>query len=125
MTNASDAQEQILAVSRARNRGMLDRDVALVDEVLADEYTAVHIGGYEQPKQEWLQQVASGRMQYHSITEVDSSIDVNGDTAVAVTTNLVDATIDGSRSTWRLRSTTDYERHDGQWKAVRSRTTTA
>jgi uncharacterized lipoprotein YajG len=126
MTDPSsvDSRSRILAVAEQRSRGMLERDVALLDEVLADDFTATHITGYEQPKDEWLAQVADGQMQYHSIREIDTDLQISGDTATAVTRNAVDATIGGSRNTWNLRSTTRFELRDGVWRIVASASTT-
>lgn len=59
------ATEEVLAVVRARNQAMIDRDVDALDRLLADDFTATHITGYEQSKQEWLEQIASGQMRYH------------------------------------------------------------
>lgn len=123
MTDTDDTA-QILAVARDRNRGMIKRDTALLDRVLADDFTATHVTGYEQPKQEWLDQIARGDMQYHAIREIDTDVRIDGDTAVAVTRNAVDATIGGSRNTWNLRSTTSYERRDGSWTIVASESST-
>jgi ketosteroid isomerase-like protein len=120
----NDSRAQILAVAGDRNRGMLERDIALLDQILADDFIATHITGYQQPKQEWLDQINSGEMQYHSIREIDTDLDVDGQTAVAITRNAVDATINGSRNTWNLRSTTRYEVRDGSWKIVASTSTT-
>jgi Domain of unknown function (DUF4440) len=120
----NESRAQILAVAGDRNRGMLERDIALLDQVLADDFIATHITGYQQPKQEWLDQISSGQMQYHSIREIDTDLDIDSQTAVAITRNAVDATINGSRNTWNLRSTTRYEFRDGRWTIVAATSTT-
>jgi hypothetical protein len=43
-----------------------------LDELLADNYTAIHIGGYQQDKAEWLDQIDSGRMTYDAVREESS-----------------------------------------------------
>jgi len=52
------------------------------------------------------------------------SITIDGDTAVLVKRNLVTATINGSRGTWPLESTTTYAKTDGSWRPTSSRATT-
>lgn len=103
---------------------MVDADVARLDELLADDFTAVHINGYEQPKAEWLEQITSGEMAYHDVEEVSAAVEVDGDTAVLTTRNRVTATINGANGTWPLESTATYEKRDGTWLNTTSRSTT-
>jgi hypothetical protein len=53
--------------------------------------------GYLQSKQEWLEQIDSGQMQYHSSQQRVTAIEITGDTGVLVGNKAVDATIRGSR----------------------------
>ena len=124
MTPSSDDQAQVVAAYRAMYRGMLERDTELLNDLLDDEYTLTHLTGYVQSKKEWLEQVDSGEMQYHSSQERGQSVDVTGDTAVLVGRNVVDATIWGSRGTWNLQLTTTYERRGGEWIALKTIATT-
>jgi ketosteroid isomerase-like protein len=114
----------ILQASRDRTRAMIDADVARLDELLADDFTAIHISGYEQPKAEWLEQIASGEMAYHDVEEVSATVDIDGDTAVLTTRNLVTATINGANGTWPLESTATYVRQNGIWINSMSQSTT-
>ena len=84
---------------------MLERDTALLDELLADDYTLTHMTGYVQPKSEWLAQIDSGQMRYHSARPHHVAVEVDGDAAVLVDQDVVDATIGGSRGTWNLQLT--------------------
>jgi hypothetical protein len=121
----SQAQEaEVIAAYRDMYRGMLEQDTHLLDELLDDEYTLEHMTGYVQPKREWLQHIASGRMRYHSERETSTGVTITGDGAVLVGRSVVDATIWGGRGTWRLQLTTRYERRDGQWLAVDTVATT-
>ena len=123
MTSDVDRAD-LLEAHRALWRGMLERDVDLLDGLLDDAYTLTHMTGYEQPKAEWLADVESGRMRYHSTRPPSTSVDVTGDRAVVVGRDVVDATIWGSRGTWNLQLTTTYQRHDGDWTALRTVATT-
>lgn len=114
----------ILQASRDRTQAMIEQDVARLDELLAAGFTAIHINGYEQPKAEWLEQIASGEMAYQDVEEVSASVDIDGDTAVLVTRNLVTATINGADGTWPLESTATYERQNGTWVNTMSQSTT-
>jgi Domain of unknown function (DUF4440) len=121
-TNPDEAA--VLEANRERSRLLVEQRTDELDELLAPDFVAVHISGYEQTKAEWLAQIRSGQMRYHGFEEVSATVTIDGDSAVAVTRNLVDATIYGSRATWPLESTTTYVRDGGAWKAQHSRATT-
>ena len=124
--NTSDerARDEILASYRERNRRMVEGRTDRLAELLDDDYTAIHINGYEQDKAEWLAQIDSGQMSYHAVREESAVVEVNGGTAVLTTRALVTATINGSHGTWPLESVTQYARRDGTWKPIQSRATT-
>lgn len=106
MITPSDTSADEAAIRKLSDRqsaAVLAGDVGTLDELLADDFTATHITGYEQPKDEWLAQISSGQMQYHASTEVSWDVTIDGDTAVIESRSRVDATIYGSRRVWRWR----------------------
>ncbi|WP_461190000.1 nuclear transport factor 2 family protein [Arthrobacter sp. Z4-13] len=122
--SANSDEAAVLEATRERSRLLVEQRTDELDELLAQDFVAVHISGYEQTKAEWLDQIRSGQMRYHGFEEVSATVTIDGDSAVAVTRNLVDATIYGSRGTWPLESTTMYVRDGGTWKAQHSRART-
>lgn len=118
-----DVRAAVLAAYREQNRAMVEGRTDRLAELLADGYTAVHISGYRQDKNEWLDQIDSGRMAYDSVREESVEVEVKGETAVLTARALVTATIYGSHGTWPLQSVTRYARRDGTWKPVHSRAT--
>ncbi|WP_349999114.1 nuclear transport factor 2 family protein [Stenotrophomonas lacuserhaii] len=98
-------------------RAMLAADVASLDTLLAPGYTLTHITGYEQPRSEWLSDVTTGRMRYHSAQEVSLDVRVDGRGASVVGRHVVDATIWGGCGTWNLQLATHFESKSGRWLA--------
>jgi hypothetical protein len=117
---SGNAEADVAAAHRQMIRGMLERNTDLLEELLDESYALEHITGYVQPKREWIADIGSGRMRYHSEQERSTSAEVTGDNAVLVGRSVVDATIRGSRGTWDLQLTTQYERIDGRWVAMRT-----
>lgn len=74
-------------------------DTAALDSLLTEDFTLTHMTGYQQAKQEWLDEMADGLFIYHSIELV--SLTVEGDVITART--ITDATVYGGRGTWRLQ----------------------
>jgi ketosteroid isomerase-like protein len=120
----SPDEAAILAANANQTRWMIDADVERLGELLDENFTAIHITGYEQSKAEWLDQIRSGQMTYHDVAEQSVSVDIDGDTAILVKRNLVTATINGTRGTWPLESTTTYAKTDGVWRPTSSRAIT-
>ncbi|MET0420038.1 MAG: nuclear transport factor 2 family protein [Actinoplanes sp.] len=78
------AETEVVEAYRAMYRGMLERDTDLLDDLLDSGYTLTHMTGYRQSRKEWLQQIDSGEMRYHSARPHSTSVAVTGDTAVLV-----------------------------------------
>ena len=119
-----DVRTAVLAAYRDRNRWMVEGRTDRLAELLADNYSAIHISGYQQDKAEWLDQIDSGRMTYDAVREVSAVVEIKGETAVLTAQALVTATIYGRHGTWPLKSVTRYARRDGIWKPLHSRATT-
>lgn len=77
---AAQQEPQLVAAHRALYAGMLSRDTHALGALLADEYTLTHMTGYVQPKEEWLRQIESGQMRYHSAKEHSISASPAGPT---------------------------------------------
>jgi hypothetical protein len=100
---------------------MIKGCTGVLDGLLAGQFTATHITGYQQPKTEWLAQIRSGDFVYHSIEDRNVSISVDDNTAVLVGTAAVAVTIGGSKGTWNLESAMEYVKQDGKWKMASRR----
>jgi hypothetical protein len=86
---------------------------------LADGYTLTHLTGYAQLKREWLAQIDSGRLRYHSARPYSASVEFTRDTAVLVGRDVVDGASGAAAAPGNLPLTTTYERRDDEWIAVR------
>jgi hypothetical protein len=64
-----DDRAQVRAAYCAMYRSMLERNTDILNGLLDDDYTLSHLTGYLQSKKEWLEQIDSGEMQYHSLQE--------------------------------------------------------
>lgn len=116
-----DAQAQadrdaIIANFRARQQAMIDADTGKLRALSTPDSRAEHITGYNQPREEWFDQIESGYFDYHSIENHSIEVVLTGpNTATLVSRSTIDVTIGGSRNTWRLESTAEYIKQDGRW----------
>lgn len=124
MSTAETDQADILAKFQGQLEAMGHGDTAALDALLDDQFTLTHITGYKQPKAEWLAEMRAGQFRYHRIDPRSATVALAGDTATLVGRFVVDATVYGSRSLWRLQLAQQYTRQAGRWTATASAATT-
>ncbi|WP_426976484.1 nuclear transport factor 2 family protein [Pseudarthrobacter sp. O4] len=99
---------------------MVAADIAELDGLLADEFTLTHMTGYVQSKAEWLDAIETGQMQYHRMETVEATSSPEGTTPGLTARTLTDATIWGSRATWRLTLRSWFEPRGEEWVIART-----
>ena len=95
------AEEAFDAHWGSQREAMLGADVGHLEELLADGFTLTHMTGYVQIKREWLDDIKTGPMRYHSIDDLELAVDPS--VPMVTVRTLTDATIWGSRGVWKLQ----------------------
>ena len=114
------AREEILQYLSEWCTAMVDADTEKLGSMMANDIILRHITGQTQTKQEWLDEVASGSMDYHEIEQRDVNINfINSETADVSFTSVITATIWGSYGTWTLHNTMRLARINGRWIRVK------
>ena len=124
VTDDTDIRDAVLANYEAQCQAMVAGDADALGALLADDFTLVHMTGYRQPKSEWLADVRSGAMSYHSMTDVDVSVDVSGDAPVVTARTRTAATIWGASGTWPLQLRISFAHEGTAWVATGTVATT-
>ncbi len=115
-----DIAEEIRANYQAQCDAMVGADVSELSDLLAPEFTLTHMTGYLQPKSEWLDDIATGQMIYHSIHNVDITTDITPDRVTLTARSRTRATIWGAEGTWPLQLRIDYTHGRAGWIATRT-----
>lgn len=119
-TNKTDDNSQVLDVTRQLTELMMERNTAAMSKIVDEYFTLTHITGYVQSKAEWFSEIESERMKYYSYEEVKTTMKIDGDKAIFVGQNLLDARIWGTRNKWRLQQTMHLEKRNGKWIILKS-----
>lgn len=119
MTEVDDEQ-QVAQVVRQQVQGMINDDQELLRQVIAPKAQFIHITGKVQSRDEWLEQIKRGRMHYYDSKEVLFQASVEGDTALVIMRNELDARIYGFRNVWQLQSRVELQKRNDQWLITRS-----
>lgn len=108
-------EKQIVELYRKFHKDKVSKNTESLDKYLGDNFYLIHMTGYKQPKKEWLEQVDNEQMRYFSSKEENISYSVDGNKAILVGQNRVDARIYGSRHTWPLQLMFNYEKVNDKW----------
>jgi ketosteroid isomerase-like protein len=110
--------EQVLAAEDRRYAAMVDTDLAVLEELYADELVYTHSNGVRDTKAEYLGKVRSGYYDYHRIDHPVDRVEVVGDTAVVVGRMTADLHSGGTRKTIDNLSTAVWTRSPTGWRLL-------
>jgi len=116
--NSSDEGGRILALEKAWNHALEEKDAKALDMLLADTFVSVDIDGSIQSKGEFLASIKSPEYQPSQAVTEQSDIHVYGDAAVVVGIFRVKGTEKGKPFLHRERFVDTWIKIDGAWKCV-------
>ena len=118
-------REQIEELYHTYWRCMINKDIAGMDRLMADDYELRHMTGLRQPKQDFFRSLASGELNYYSAKHDEIIVQVSGDTATMTgRSKVVAAVYGGGKNTWKLQGDFTLRKEDGAWKLTSSRAST-
>ncbi|PAD20889.1 nuclear transport factor 2 family protein [Terribacillus saccharophilus] len=121
----SDDKEKILAVYQRINEAMVNKDTEMLDNIFNDNHKFLHMNGYQQSKQEWLEQIENEEMKYFKTMPQKITVTFNGNTAILICDNKIDARIYGIRNTWSMKVRMYFEKRGEEWFPVRASESTS
>ena len=102
--------------------GMIAKDDTVLRDVLDDSFVLVHMTGMQQSREEFINAVLDGTLNYYSAEHENMPVEISSeDTAVLTGQSYVAAAVfGGGRSNWRLQQKCSFKKVDGAWKITRS-----
>lgn len=98
---------------------MQDADTSKLSSMMGDDIVVRHITGKTQTKQEWLNEVANGSMDYHEINYRDVNVKfIDSDNVELSYTSIITATIWGGYGTWTLQGDARLKRYGEKWISI-------
>lgn len=114
-------KEHIINAYKKMYEGMVSKDEEILREVLDDSFVLVHMTGMRQPKEEFIEAVLNGTLNYFSAEHEHMPVEINGDTAIITGQSYVAAAVfGGGRSNWRLQQKCSMSKIGGEWKITRA-----
>ena len=110
-------KEQIIALYKEMYRAMVNKDRAELERVHDDSFVLVHMTGMRQSKQEYINAIMDGTLNYCSASHEDMQVEIKGDTALLVGKSRVTAAVfGGGKHTWRLQLRFQLVKKNNDWR---------
>ena len=109
-------QEEVLERFMDFQDAMIEKDSDKLNEIICDNYTLTHMSGKTQTKQEFIDEIIDGTLNYYKSTIDNPDIAIlEGNKAVFKADVTLDAKVYGVKGTWTLHSRQTMEKIDGKW----------
>ncbi|MBR2135668.1 MAG: nuclear transport factor 2 family protein [Bacteroidales bacterium] len=103
-TREDREKKAIVALYEKMYRAMMAKDTSALGSLLTDDSILIHMTGHRHPRKEYLDEIASGVLNYYSVETDSIMITVDGDKARMTGRSRVNASVyGGGRHTWRLQ----------------------
>lgn len=108
-------QENVLKRFIEFQNAMIEKDFEKLDEILNDNYTLTHMSGKTQTKQEYIDEIMDGTLNYYESIINNPTITIEKNRAVLKADVTLDAKVYGIKGTWTLHSKQTMEKINGKW----------
>jgi hypothetical protein len=116
--NDEQARRQVLGMDDRRMQALRQADPAPLREIYADDYTLVTPSGVIRSKEEQINDLISGQVQYRKIETVNRTIRVYGDVAIVVSRDRYDILQAGRQVGGDIFFTRTYKRFGTAWREI-------
>ena len=111
-----DDKTQLIMLYENMYQLMIKKDTDNLAPILSEEFLLYHMTGMVQKKQEFLQAVRQGILNYFSAAHEKVDVQITGDHALIIgDSRVLAAVFGGGRHTWRLRQTISCKKENGAW----------
>lgn len=112
----TDDKAQLTMLYKNMYLFLISKDTRQLTELLNDKFTLRHMTGMVQSKQEFLQAVRQGTLNYFFASHENIDIQLKGCDALLTGDSLVLAAVfGGGKHTWKLRQTISCKKIGGSW----------
>ena len=119
------AETQIRNAYIQMYEAMVAKDRKTLELLHDDDFVLTHMTGTRQSKQEYINAIMDGTLNYYSAIHEDMAITVTGNKAIMEGHSIVNAAVyGGGKHTWHLSLRMEFIQRNGLWKISSSRAST-
>lgn len=116
-----DDKVQLIMLYENMYQYMIKKDTDSLGKILSDEFSLRHMTGMVQKKQEFLNAVRQGTLNYFSAVHEKIDVQIAGDYARLIgDSQVLAAVFGGGRHKWKLRQTISCKKEHDIWKIEKS-----
>lgn len=108
-------QKEVLNRFFEFQKAMIEKDSEKLNELMQDNYTLTHMSGKTQTKEEYIDEIMDGTLNYYKSIIDNPTITVDDNKAVLKADVTLDAKVYGIKGTWTLHSEQTMEKINGKW----------
>lgn len=123
MHKEKQAEQELIKMEQEFGEAQPRRDVAMLSQLMADEFTATIPPGRVVNKAQVIEMVASPDLEMESLINDEINVRVYGDAAVATGRGTGKGRYKGQDASGRFRYTRVWVKRGGQWQAVAAQST--
>jgi len=119
-SNASSPEDEmaVAAAVDSLNKGILDPEQNLLENIASDALSYGHSGGKVQNKAEFVDDLVNGSFDFQSVNTANQTISVSGDNAIVRHTFTAKATNAGAPVDLNIGNVLVWRKESGQWKLL-------
>ena len=120
-----DDKQAIRDLYEQMYKAMIDKDIATLDRLHADDFVLTHMTGMRQSKMVYLEAIRKGTLNYYSAETQHLDIRIDGDHAVMTgQSRVLAAVFGGGKHTWPLQLRFTLRKEAGSWRLTSSTAST-
>ncbi|MBD5499837.1 MAG: nuclear transport factor 2 family protein [Lachnospiraceae bacterium] len=120
-----DDKELLTQCYHTMYRGMIEKDMELLEESLDESFVLVHMTGMRQTKRQYMDYIANGMLNYYSEKTEHMEIAVDGEHAKLIGQSRVNAAVfGGGKHVWNLQLSMKAIKRNGKWYMTEAKAST-
>ena len=109
-------EEEVLERFKEFQKAMIEKDYSKLNEIIHDNYTLTHMSGKTQTKQEYIDEIMDGTLNYYKSTINNPSISIEKEEKAILKADVtLDAKVYGIKGTWTLHSQQSMKKINDKW----------
>lgn len=109
-------EEEVLERFKEFQKAMIEKDYSKLNEIIHDNYTLTHMSGKTQTKQEYIDEIMDGTLNYYKSTINNPIISIEKDEKAVLKADVtLDAKVYGIKGTWTLHSQQSMKKINDKW----------
>ena len=113
--NLTSLQNEVLERFQTFQQAMIEKDLEKLNEIICDDYILTHMSGKTQTKEEFIDEINNGTLNYYKSTIDNPNIEIFDGKAVLEAYVTLDAKVYGIKGTWTLHSKQTMKKINNEW----------